>query len=201
MEHSTVSCQILQFFKYFKSHLYKLYSTKLSHYVPPSSAWSASTHCDLLNHHPAIFIISFFLKLTRNTCMQQQPSPIFLIIDLTWSISNWSTLNVACEQTLLSTKRARERLWVGWSLKCTFWMTSCVYICVYICLCKQLYAICTPRTELVHRTCRLWLSFSIVGIQNKSLHREIYAIYLYIYIYMQYISGVSFFRSYFKSFN
>ena len=41
----------------FKSHLHKLYSTKLSHYVPPGTAWSASTHCDLLNHHPAIFII------------------------------------------------------------------------------------------------------------------------------------------------
>ena len=34
----------------FKSHLHKLYSTKLSHYVPPGTAWSASTHCDLLNH-------------------------------------------------------------------------------------------------------------------------------------------------------
>jgi hypothetical protein len=48
-------------------------------------------------------------------------------------------------------------------------------LCLYliICLCKQIYAICTPRTELVHRTCWQWSSFSIVRIQNKSLHREI----------------------------
>jgi hypothetical protein len=51
-----------------------------------------------------------------------------------------------------------------------YW-NSCI-----LCLCKHLYAICTPGTELVHRTCRLWSSFSIVRIQNKSLHREICAI-------------------------
>jgi hypothetical protein len=41
---------------------------KLSHYAPPGNTWSAtaSTHCDLLNHHPAIFIIftNMLYKLT-----------------------------------------------------------------------------------------------------------------------------------------
>ena len=58
-------------------------------------------------------------------------------------------------------------------------------LCLYLilCLCKQIYAICTPRTELVHRTCRLWSSFSIVRIQNKSLHREIYTIYFWCIVF------------------
>jgi hypothetical protein len=58
-------------------------------------------------------------------------------------------------------------------------------LCLYsiLCLCKQLYAIYIYKTELVHRTCRLWSSFSIVRIQNKSLHREIYAIYFWCIVY------------------
>ena len=46
--------------------------------------------------------------------------------------------------------------------------------------CKQLYARCRPRTEFVHRTCRLWSSFSIVRIQTN----------LFIEKYMQYISAI-----------
>jgi hypothetical protein len=53
-------------------------------------------------------------------------------------------------------------------------------LCLYLipCLCKQIYMpyTCTPRTELVHRTCWQWSSLSIVRTQNKSLYREIYAI-------------------------
>jgi hypothetical protein len=60
-------------------------------------------------------------------------------------------------------------------------------LCLYLmlCLCKQIYIrhMYTPRTELVHQTCRQWSSFSIVRIQNKSLHRKIYAIYFWCIVF------------------
>ena len=45
----------------FKSHLHKLYSTKLSHYIPPGSTWSAFAHCDF-------WFIDYFLLLCYIIC-------------------------------------------------------------------------------------------------------------------------------------
>jgi hypothetical protein len=61
-------------------------------------------------------------------------------------------------------------------------------LCLYLILLnifvnKYTPYICTPRTELVHRTCGQWSTFSIVRTQNKYLHREIYAIYFWCIVF------------------
>ena len=61
-------------------------------------------------------------------------------------------------------------------------------LCLYLilCLCKQIYTICTPRTELVHRTFRNDHRSALFAFKTN----------LFIDKYMQYISGVSFFESF-----
>jgi hypothetical protein len=74
--------------------------------------------------------------------------------------------------------------WSGWGKELVqYFINTSIASTVILCLCKQIYAICTPRTEFVHRTCRQWSSFSIVRTQNKSLHREIYAIYFWCIVF------------------
>jgi hypothetical protein len=60
-------------------------------------------------------------------------------------------------------------------------------LCLYLilCLCKQIYAICIRQelslyTGLAGNDHR---SASIVRIQNKSLHREIYAVYFWCIVF------------------